>query len=97
MPGRLERGQADAAELHAIVIVQRRERILRLGRCAEIDRGAGPLAQFQVPGHEIRVEMRQEDVRDAQPVLLGVGEVLADVALRVDHRGSRRRRVADDV
>ena len=50
----------------------------------EIDGRAGPLAQLEVAGDEIGVEVREEDVRDPEAVFAGKGQVLLDVALRVD-------------
>ena len=64
---------------------------------AEIDRRAGPVAQLEMAGDEIGVEVGEEDVRDPQAVLLGEGQVLVDVALRVDDRGRPGRLVADEI
>ena len=74
---------------------KRRERILRLGRRAQIDGGAGAVAQLEMPGDEVGVEVRQEDVRDPQAVLGGKGEILVDVALRIDDGRRVRSLVAD--
>ena len=61
-------------------------------RCgAQIDRGAGAVAQLEVPGDEIGVKVREEDVRDPQAVLAGERQVLIDVALRIDDGGRLRR------
>ena len=48
-------------------------------------------------GEEIGVQVGEHDVRDPQPVLLGEGQVLLDVALRIDDRGDPGLLVADDV
>jgi hypothetical protein len=37
-----------------------------------------------VPGDKIGVKMRQKNMRDFQPVLIGKRDVLIDVALRID-------------
>ena len=73
-----------------VAVGERRERVLGLRRRAEIDRGADAIAQLEMAGDEVGVEVRQEDVRDAQAVLVGEREVLVDVALRIDDRGDRR-------
>ena len=51
--------------------------------------------QLQMAGEEIGVQVGQHDVRDPQPVLLGKGQVLLDVALRIDDRGDPGQLVAD--
>ena len=48
-------------------------------------------------GDEVGVEVRQEDVRDAQAVLRGEREVLIDVALRIDDGRECRLLVADEI
>ena len=45
------------------------------------------IAQLEVAGDEVRVEVGEEDVRDREAMLVGEREVLPDVALRVDDRG----------
>jgi hypothetical protein len=54
---------------------------LRLGPAAEVDRGTGPITQFDVAGDEVGVEVGQEDVLDRVSARLGVGDVLIDVTL----------------
>ncbi len=48
-------------------------------------------------GDEIRVHVGQEHVANRAPELLGVGEVLLDVALRIDRRGDAPHAVGDQV
>ena len=66
-------------------------------RVAVADRGAGVGGQLEVTGQEVGVEVRLQHLHDRQPVRLGVGEVLGDVALRIDDDGPTRRGVADQV
>ena len=40
-----------------------------------------------MPGDEIGVEMRFDDVADAEPQLFGGIEIDGDIALRIDHGG----------
>ena len=94
---RLERGQADLAELDDIAVAERRERVLRPGPGAEIDGDAGAVAQLEVSGDEVGVKVREEDVRDPQVVLGREGEILIDVALRIDDGCGVRAGVADEV
>jgi hypothetical protein len=57
----------------------------------------GAVAQLQMPGDEVGVQMGEDHMRDAQPVLRGGVEVLIDVALGIDDRGDLRLLVADQV
>ena len=61
------------------------------------DRGAGGGGQLEVAGQEVGVEVGLDHELDRQPLGLGVGEVLGDVALRVDDDGAPGRLVADQV
>jgi len=49
------------------------------------DRRPGAIAQFEVSGEEIGVQVRQDHVGDAEVVFPGEGQVLLDVPLRIDH------------
>ena len=82
---RLQSLQAHAPEFESVAVVQRGEPVGRFGGRAEIDGRAAAVAQFQVAGDEIGVQMREEHVLDLQAVLGGKGDVLVSVALRVDH------------
>ena len=48
-------------------------------------------------GDEVRVEMREEHVRDAQLVRVDERQILIDVALRIDDRGDATFLIADDI
>ena len=90
-PGVSSAVQPHPAEFDDVAVGERRERVLRLGCGAEIDRRAGAIAQLEMAGDEVGVEVREEDVRDSQAVLPGERDVLIDVALRIDD-GRRMRR-----
>ena len=64
--------------------MQGRERILGLGGRAQIDRRAGTIAQLEMPRDEVGVQVGQQDVFDREAVLRRKGEVLVDIALRID-------------
>jgi hypothetical protein len=93
----LERCQPYAPELDGIAIVERRESVFGLRRCAQIDGRARPVAKLQVTGDEVRMQVREEDVRDAQVVIRGIGHVLINVALRIDDCRDPRLLIADDI
>ena len=61
------------------------ERVLGLGARPEPDVGAAAVPQFEMPGDEIGVEVSQKDMPDLRSQPFGIGEVLLDVPLRVDH------------
>ena len=73
------------------------ERVLGLRLGAQVDGRAGPIAQLEVAGEEVGVQVRQEHVRDAQAVLAREREVLLDVALRIDDGGHAGVLVADEI
>ena len=97
VPRRLERLQPHSPQVDDVAVVERRERILGPRGGAQIDRRAGAIAQLEVAGDEVGVEVGEEDVRDPQAVLGGEGEVLIDVALRVDDGRRVRLLVADEI
>ena len=82
--------QADASEFENVAIAKRSKRVRRFGRGAQIDCCAHAIAQFQMPGDKIGVEMRQEYVLDLERVLGGKRNVLIRVPLRVND-GCRAR------
>ena len=62
-----------------------------------MDGCAATVAQFQMAGDEVGVEVSEEDVADLEAELFGVGEVLLDVALRVDDDRGRAGLVSDEI
>ena len=60
------------------------KRVLGVGLGAEADGRAGAIAQFQMAGQEVGVQVGEEHVRDVQVLLARERQVLLDVALRVD-------------
>ena len=67
------------------------------GAGAEMDRRAATIAQFQMARHEVGMEMRQKNVADLQAEFLGVGQVLLDIALRIDDDGRRTGLVPEQI
>ena len=66
-------------------------------RGAEVDPRAGPIAELEMAGDEVRVEVGEEDVLDPDAVPLRGVEVHPDVALRVDHGRDAAPLVCDEV
>jgi hypothetical protein len=64
----LQHLEAYASEFENVAIVKRSKRERRFSRCTEIDRRARAIAQLQMSGNEIGVEMRQEYVLDIERV-----------------------------
>ena len=94
---RLEDRQPHASEIEAVAVGHRRERELGLGLGAEMNPRAGAIAQLEMSGEEVGVEVRQEDVANLQAGLLGIGDVGIDVTLRIDDDGCAARWIADQV
>ena len=67
------------------------------GAGAEVDGRAATVAQLEVAGDEIGVEVGEKDVADLEAEFLGVGEVLLDVALRIDDDRRRACLVAQQI
>src|SRR5271154_3148142 len=61
--------QADAPKFENIAIVKGSKRVRRLGRGAQINSCAHAIAQLQMSGDKIGVEMRQEYMLDLELVL----------------------------
>ena len=97
MPGRLERLQSHSTKFDDVLIVERSERVLRFCCRTQIDPRADAIAQLEVAGNEVGMEVREEDVLDLETMLGGEREVLIDVTLRIDDRGRVRLLVADEI
>ena len=82
--GRFERLESHAAEIDRVAVLQAEERVLGLGARAEADGRPDPIAELEVAGEEVGVQVREHHVRDAEVVLRGSREVLLDVALGID-------------
>ena len=89
--------QPDPSEFDRFSVMQRRERITRLGRRTQIDRCAGAIAQLQMPGHKIRMQVGQKNVFDFQGMFSGKSDVQVSVALRIDDSGRACRLISDQV
>ncbi len=64
MARRFERLQAHASEFNDVAIVKRSKRVRRFRRGAQINFRAHAIAQLEMPGDEIGVEMGEEYVFD---------------------------------
>ena len=97
VPGGVPELERHLAQGVALAVVDTCELELGLGDRGVDDLRAGRLRQFQVPGQEVGVEVGLDDQFDGEAELLGVGEVLGHVALRVDDDGPPGRLVTDQV
>lgn len=87
MAGSLQYLEPQAGEVERIAIFHRHEGIFRLRASAEMNDCATAVTQFKVAGHEVGVEMAEEDVANLEAKFLGVDKVLMDVALRIHDNG----------
>ncbi len=97
MAGSFEHLQAQPREVQGIAVLHWHEGVFRLGAGAEMDGRAATVAQLQVAGDEIGVEVGEENVADLQTKCFGVGQVLLDVALRVDDDGGGTGLVSEQI
>ena len=95
MARRLHHLEFHVAKLDRVAVLHRNELELSLRPAAEVDRRPRTVAEFDVAGDEVGVEVREKHVLDRESTGLGVGEVLADVPLGIDH-GRRPRLVVRD-
>ena len=84
-------------ELDGVAVAERRELVLGPRAGAEVDGRARAVAQLQVPGHEVGVEVREQHVADPHAEPAGVAQVLVDVALRVDDRRRPAALIRDEI
>ena len=95
--GRLKHFEAQPRELERIAVFHRDEGVLGLGARTEMDDRARAVAQFQVTGHEVGMEVSKEDVADLEAKTLGLSQILLYVALGIDDNGRRARFVAEQI
>jgi hypothetical protein len=85
VPGSLEHVKAHArTELDRVSGCDPPRRVLGLAALAVNDLGADAVAQLEMAGDEVRMEVREDRVSDPQTVRGGIGQVLIDVTLGVD-------------
>jgi len=88
---------AQSGKLDRIEVLHSHESVFWLGAGAEMDRRAAPVAKFQVAGDEVRMKVGEEDVADLEAKLLGIGQVVLDIALGVDDHGGRAGLVSEQI
>jgi hypothetical protein len=59
-----------------------------------VDSCAATVAQLQMPGDKVGVEMAEKDVADLEAQFLGVGQILLNIALGVNDDSGRTGLVA---
>ena len=62
-----------------------------------MNRRAAAIAQFQMPGHKVRMKVGEKDVADLEAELLRIGEVLMDIALRIDDDRGPALLIAEEI
>jgi hypothetical protein len=85
------------AERDAFAVGEVADRVLGVGAPPVTDPRAGRLGQLEVAGEEVGVDVCVDHADDAELLFPGVGEVLGDVAARVDNDRSAGGPVADQV
>ena len=90
VPGRVERGEPKVPHIERLAVTHRLVLVTQLGARPDPVTRPGQRRQLASAGHVVVVEMRLDDVGDAQVALPGRGQVHVDVAPGVDHRGNAR-------
>ena len=80
--------QTQSRKFERIAIFHGNERVLRPGLCSQPDLGAAAVAQLEMSGNEVGMEVSQKDVTNLRAQPLGVTQILLDIALRIDHDGA---------
>ncbi|MBG9885157.1 hypothetical protein ABE10_00860 [Bacillus toyonensis] len=97
MPWRLKDLDLQIAQTQPVAMCEPADRIVRLGLCAVADPRAGGLGDLQVPGEEVRVEVRVHHTDDSQVGFVCVVEVVRDVPSGIDEQSLTRPLVAEQV
>src|SRR5208337_735897 len=97
VPGRLQHLQPQSRKVKRISVLHGGESVLRLGAGSKMDGRAATIAQLQVTGDEVSVEVAEKNMADLQPKFLGIGQILLDVALRVDDDGGRTVLISEQI
>ena len=71
--------------LDDVAVVQWDEGVLGFRGRTQINRRADTIAQLEVAGNEVRVQVREQHVLDSQTMLGRIREILLHVALRIDN------------
>ena len=95
--GGFEDLEAEAGEFEGVAVSHGDELVLGFGLGAEADVGSAAVAEFEMAGEEVGVEVGEEDVADVHAELVGVVDVLLDVSLGVDDDGGVAGFVGDGI
>ena len=87
MSGRFEQLDLERADLDPVAVFRRDVLVVYRREMRDVNFRSGPLGQFAKTGGEIGVRMTVEDGDDAQPFAFGLGDVIIDIAFRIDHGG----------
>ena len=95
--GGLEHLQTQSREAESIAVFHGDEGVFSLGAGTEMDGRAAAGAQLEVTGDEVGVEVGEKYVANLEPRFFGVGQVLLNVALRVNDDGGRTGLVCEQI
>jgi len=95
--GSLEDLQADAAHRKDIAVSHWYELVFGARLGAEVNSGAGSIAQLEMASQEVGVEVREKDTANLQTEFRRSVDVEIDVTLWIDDDGSSAAGIADQV
>jgi hypothetical protein len=85
VPRSLQDLQVQSRELERIAVFHRDKLVLGLGSRSEADLCAAAVAQLEMSGEKVGVEVSEKNIADLHSQLLGVVQVLLNIPLRIDH------------
>ena len=97
MAGSFQNFEPHSRKIKPVAIFHPHKCVFRLGAGTEVDRGAATVAQFQMAGYEISMEMGEEYVSDLEAQFVCIGQVLLDIALRIDDDRRRTGLVSEQI
>jgi hypothetical protein len=89
--------EAHSGKVEGGSIAHGKECIFCLGARAEMNGCVASVAQLEVSGEEVGVEVGEEDVANFEVELLGIDEVLMDIALGIDDDGGAALLISKEV
>ena len=97
MPRRLQYLQAQSRKIQRIAVLHRDKFVVGLGPRPKPNLRAAAIAQLQMPGKKVSMEVGEEDIANRHAEPLGVGQILLDIPLRINDDRSLAGLVGDQI
>ena len=96
-PGVSRTCKTQSRKFERVAVFHGDEGVLRFRLRSETYFRAAAVPQFEMPGDEIGMEVRQKNVADLHSELFGICKVLLDIALRIHHDAGRRCLIGNQI